>query len=246
MPPEMPGLILDKKTLDNKIFVQETSRPMNTTTYFTSQGDDISGPTKIGGGQMMSITHNIGDSITQNIYIDWNIKENKTYIHEGYVMWKDASFDTLSLSIVPTITTYIAGTNTNYNLYGGYLIIPAAGNGTITPVDVHLIEMPISRDRGTRAVAYWDADYSTTTHTFSNIRANPTGLGQYMMFAAEVTLSKFVNKWILLNSGFIMLQTSDSEEMGCGMRLKFSLNTEGTDHNWQAACGITMHREKNC
>jgi len=245
---ETPGLVLDKKTLDNKIFVQETSRPINTTTYFTSQGDDITGPTKVGGGTLMAITHNLGDPAIQNIYIDFNIKENKTYIHEGYVMWKDAIFDSLTLSIVPTVTTYSAGTNTNFNLYGGYLITPAAGNGTITvdPANMKLIEMPISRDRGTRAAAYWDADYSTSTHTFSNIRPNLSGLGQYMMFGTEVALSRFVNHFLLLNNGFMMLQTSDTEELGCNMRLKFTLNTENGDHVWQAACGLTMHREKNC
>ena len=41
-----------------------------------------------------------------------------------------------------------------------------------------------------------------------------------------------------------MLQSSDTNEIGAGMRLKLRLYTTGTDHNWDAACGLTFHRER--
>lgn len=237
-----------KQTLDSKIFVQETSRPIGTGTFFTSEGDNMSSATKVGGGQAMKVVHNIGDELIQHIYMDWNFKENLTYIHEGYIMWQGADFDRLSLGIVPTVTTYTSGTNTNYNLVNGYLIIPAAGNGVITPGTINLVECPISRDSGVRDPGYWDADYSTSTHTFSNIRASSPGAGQYNIFAAEISLGCFVNKWLLLESGFLMLQSSDSQQLAHGLRLKLSAYTntdDGTpDHDWKVAAALTLHRKK--
>ena len=123
----------EKRTADNKLFVNETSRPIGTKIFFTSRGDNAAVKTDIGNGEMLNLTHAIGDPVLQTTVIDLNMEDNKTYIHEGYVMWKDANFDDLTLIVVPRVTTYSAGTNTNFNLYGGYLIIPAAGNGTISP-----------------------------------------------------------------------------------------------------------------
>ena len=245
---ETPGLILDARTPDNKIIVQQTSRPLDTAIYFTSQSDDTTDPTSVGGGdQLMNISHHIGDPLEQSLYIDFNIKENKTFLHEGYVMWKDASFDSVSMEVVPMVTKNAAGTSTNYNLYGGYLIIPAAGDGTLAVQDNDrvFVENPVNMD-GTRDPGFWNADYSTETHTFSNITPAPAGNGIYNMFAVEVPLSRFVNRVLLLNNGFIMLQSAESSEMGQGMRVKLTLQTYNTDHAWSAACILTMHRARTC
>jgi hypothetical protein len=136
-----------KRTLDDKVWTQESSRPLGTKIYFTSRGDNFNDKNNIGGGDFLKLTHSIGNAVTQDIVIDLNSESNKTYIHEGYVMWENADFDTLSLIIIPCVTTYTAGINTNYNLYGGYIVIPAAGNGTITPTNIQLVEMPISGDK---------------------------------------------------------------------------------------------------
>jgi len=234
-------------TLDNKMWIQETSRPIGTKTYFTSRGDDITNIRDVGNGEKMQIIHEIGDDDMQILFIDFNFKENKSYLHEGYITWEHANFDEICLGIVPNVTVYTSGSNTNFNLYGGYLIVPAAGDGTIQVAteDMKLVEVPISRDTGKRVTAYWDADYSTETHSFSNIRPNLTGTGQYNMFGTMVPLAKFVNKMLLLNDGFLRLQSADTEELCHGMRVVLSMTTNGEDHNWKAACTLTFHRERS-
>ena len=80
------------------------------------------------------------------------------------------------MGIVPNVTASSAGTDTNFNLYGGIFIVPAAGDGTLTvnPADIKLVEMTISEVTRMRAPAFWNADYDTATHTFSNITPAPT------------------------------------------------------------------------
>jgi len=234
------------KTPDNKCIILQTSKPIGTVTYFTSEGDDTTDPTSVGGGTKMEMVHNISDPIDQTIDIEYNFKENPSYIHEGYIIWQNASFDQVSLSVVPETTSYTVGSGTNYNLYGGYLIIPAAGDGTTTVAseDIELVEMPVNLSTGVRPPAFWNADYDTGTHTFSNITPAPTGDGVYNMYGVAVTLSRMVNKVLLLDSGWLMLQTSDSMALGHNMKVQLGLHTQGDDHNWKAACILTFHRTK--
>lgn len=246
MPSEIPGMNLPAKTLDGKQWIQETSRPLGTKIFFTSRGDNVNVKTDIGNGEFLKLNHIFGDPLTQTTTIDLNLEDNPTYIHEGYVMWSAADFDTLSLFVVPRVTTYTTGVNTNYNLYGGYLLIPAAGNGTKTPTNIQLVEMPISGDKATRSAAFWNATWNKTISQYENITPAPAGNGVYNMFTAEVTLSKFVNEWLLLNSGFMMLQTAESEQVGAGMRLKLTIKTTEPDHAWKAAIGLVFHRTKSC
>jgi len=235
-----------KRTLDDKVWTQESSRPLGTKIYFTSRGDNFNDKNNIGGGDFLKLTHSIGNAVTQDIVIDLNSESNKTYIHEGYVMWENADFDTLSLIIIPCVTTYTAGINTNYNLYGGYIVIPAAGNGTITPTNIQLVEMPISGDKGVRSTAFWNATWNKVTGQYENITPAPNGDGVFNMFTVEITLSRFVNDWLLLNNGFMMLQSAESEQLGAGMRLKLIIKTNGEDHDWKAAVGLVFHREQSC
>jgi hypothetical protein len=245
---ESSGMQLDAKTFDNKLFIHETSRPLYTTIYFTSEGDSTSNPVAIGGGDLMTIDHTMGSSSEISKFIDFNVKENRSFIHEGYVMWQDATFDAISMGVYPKITPSTSGSNTYFNSYGGYLAVPAAGDGSLSiqAGDIKLVEMPLSFDDHKRPTAFWNADYDTTSHTFSNITAAPNGDGTYNIFTAEVPLSKFVHKTLLLDNGFIMLQSADVSEIGHGMRLKLTMHTHGSDHPWKAACILTFNREKTC
>lgn len=231
---------------DGRLFVQESSRPLGTIITFTSHGDDITDATKVGGGESLSLIHELSDDVVQSKYIDFNFKENRSFIHEGYIIWKNANFDNVRLDVVPKVTTSSEGSNTNFNNYYG-IIIPAAGNGTLVvdSADMELVEMPCGLDFGEPKTAFWNADYSTSTHEFSNITAAPSGNGKYNMFSSEKVLGRF-NDILLLDSGFLMLQTADAFELGHNMRLKFIITTNGDDHAWKAACIITIHRTKNC
>lgn len=229
-----------------KVFSHETTRPPTTTTRWFGEGDDTTDPTKLGGGEYCINHHEVGGDQEESKYIDFNLKENAMYVHEAYLQFENAAFDYVFARVVPKITASSAGSGTNFNLYGGYLIIPAAGDGTLVvdPGDMVLVESPIDQNTGIRKAGYWNADYSAETHTFSNITAAPNGDGMYNMFGVEVNLNEFYGKVPMLGSGHIWLQSADAHEIGCNMRVKLTFGTYGTDHDWKCALIVVAHRAR--
>ena len=145
--------------------------------------------------------------------------------------------------------------NTTFNLYGGYLIIPANYDGNIfvtsdiTQCHGGLVQTT-PNENGVMDTSFWNADWNPATGLFENIAPAPFGNGGYNLFAAEVTLATFINKLPLLGEGFVMLQTSDVEQWSHGWRAKFSQETyinsgKGiSDHDWMVAMYITLHRAR--
>ena len=239
----------DKTTLDGKKQMHQTSRPLGTYTYFTSSSDDCSDPTKIGGNvsEEYKLKFNMGGSPTsKKKYLDLNIITNQTHIHEGYIMYKDAVFDEFTFEIIPRLTSYSSGSNTNYSLYGGYLIIPAAGNGDINLGSTVNLVQCVENEFGIRPAGFWNADFNESTKEFENITPAPSGDGEYNMFTVEVTLARFANKVILLGNGFMQLQSSDQSRIGHNNRIRVTAETIGDDHNWKCAAILTFHRKKTC
>lgn len=234
--------LVDRIDLDNKTLIHETSKPLGAFTYFTSAGDDIENKRDVGNGDLMTIEHDLEDLMEQSIYVDLNIKENRTWIHEGYVIWKNAEFDLITMSIVPRLTSYTEDSNTNYTLLPNGLIIPANGDGNISINNIQLVEVTIQESDKKRPPAFWDASYNYDTHEFYNIIPNFNGTGCYNMFGTEIDFVKFVNKIMFVDSGFILLQTADAAEIGEGCRFKFKINTVGSDHAWKASCILTLQR----
>lgn len=241
-----------KKDLSGKLRVQETCRAVGTTTVWTGVGDDASDVTDVGGGQEFNYSHVISGSLDESIYLDFNCIENETWLHEGYIVWKDCALDKVSLSLVPDVVSGTVSSGTYYNLYGGYLVVPAAADGMfnltsdLTQPHGGLVYMP-DTDLGEPPIAYWNAEWNSTTKKFENISAAPLGNGRYNIFAAEVPLAKFVHRLSLLASGFERLQSADAHMMGHGMKLKMECETNTSiagDHAWQIACILTMHRAK--
>jgi len=232
--------------------VHQTSRKLGTRIMWIGLGDDPSDVHKVGGGQAFDIQHDIGEGDPESVYIDFNMVNNETWLHEGYITWKDCDMDRLTLEMVPRVTAGQAGTNTNYNLYGGYMIIPAAGDGTfdltadITDPNAGLIMMP-DNDLGEAPTAFWNADYNSSTKLYENITAAPTGNGRYNMFSVEITFARFLNHMPLLGNGFLGLNSSDTDQMGHGMRLKMIADTNESvdDHKWAVACLMCMHRNSS-
>lgn len=231
----------------NKLRVHQTSRKLGTMIYFTGVGDDDSDPSLVGGGTPTVHTHLVGESSTHEIYIDFNCVENETWLHEGYITWENGKLDTLSMSLVPRVVSTEASTGTFYNSYNG-LIIPAAGDGIINitnDITLHnggLIYMP-PNDLGETSMAFWNADWNSTTKRFENITAAPAGDGEYNMFDTEIKFATFANTIPLLGNGFERMQSSDTDQLGNGIRLKIESVTNG-DHEWSFAAMLTMHRKK--
>lgn len=235
--------------ISHKTYIHETSRPIGTTTCFTSEGDDVSDPKRVGGGQSMRIIHEIGNPLLQSIYIDSNVKQNKTFAHEGYIIWHGADFDELTLETVPAVTPYIPSGSTNFNVLSNGIVLPANGDGNaeINNNEIKLVEMPpYEMEDGKRPMAFWNATYDEATNIFSNITPAPNGDGIYNIFTQEISINRFANNILLIDNGFLMLQTADSSEIGHGMRFKISIKTNGQDHAWKAACILTLHRTRTC
>lgn len=232
-------------TKDNKLYVHSSSRPFGTDTMFLSEGDDTSNPSNVGGGEKFLFNHNIGDPLEKLYYIDFNFKENKTYIKEGTLKFKNTTCDEIHFDIVPQVTVTTQSSNTNYQSYG-YLIIPSNGTGDldIQPNDIRLVETPIVYDSGVRKPSFWNADYSNETHSFSNITPAPYGDGVYNMFSVEIILRCVIHT-ILLSSDKIILGTGDVAQITQGLRFKVTTKTIGIDHNWIATSLMTFQRERS-
>lgn len=236
-----------------KLRVHQTSRILGTTVHWTGIGDDVSSFSNgLGTGEPIYIWHAIGDDADQSIYIDFNVIENPSYIHEGLFSWKDAFFDQLTVEVVPKTVEYTSSSNTNYNQYGP-IVIPAAGDGNInitsdlTDPFGGLVYLP-NGDMGEPPNGFWDADWNSDTKLFENITPNLNQEGRYNIFVQEIPLVRIINHIPLLGSGFQILNSSDTDEIGQNMRLKVTATTNTSmhmgDHAWGLACTLVMHRKE--
>jgi len=243
------GIYRPESSYDNRQIVHATPRYRGTSTCFTSIDDDQTDPSKIwGGSNKIKLDHVIAQPASQTIYLDFNTIDNKTYILTGFLHWHDAIFDELTVSIVPQVTTYSTSTNTDYDLYNGYMIIPngtSTGTIAVNDADRKLVQVSLNEFGQKASAGYWDADYNTTTKQFENITANASGDGDFNMFSTEVIFHSYLNKFIMHGTDRESLTAFDADQLGHGTRLKFVLDTIGTDHNWQFNGAIVMFREKS-
>ena len=249
------NLVDEWRDRSGKLRVHQTSRKLGLSISWAGAGDDISDITNVYHGEPFTFEFDTTSGTgTMSKYVDFNIVENETWLHEGYMTWKNCHFEKLSLQMVPITTAVSGAAGTNYNLYGGYLVVPAApGTGTIditsdiTDPRGGLVYMP-DDDLGNSPTAYWNADWNSTTKQYENITPSYDGTGRYNMFAAEVIFAEFVSQIPLLSSGFIALNSSDTDQMGQGMRLKMILepgNHNGTEEIVGVACILCLHRESS-
>lgn len=239
---------LDPKETDGRSVVHATPRRLGTYTYFTGADDDHTDPVKYGGSSnIQDFYGHYTTTGTDTLYADYNTIENETYIREGVMQWKDAINDVVTLEVVPQTTTYTSGSNTYFNLYGGYLIIPAAGNGTIavSPSDMKLVQCT-ANEYGVKPAGYWNADWNSSTKVFENVTAAPTGNGNYNMFGVAVTLARFANRIRVLGSSNMRFSTEDITQIGNGMRIKLSIETVGSNHEWWWNLYLSFYRRKTC
>lgn len=235
------------RPMDGRIFTNASPRPLGTILTLTSIGDSTASTVGVGGGNKLDFVHTTGDSTSQEYYINFNVKENRTFIKEGYLTCKDCALDSITLSVVPCLTTYTSSSNTYFNLYNG-VIIPAAGDGNIQvdATNMRLVEFPPGLDFGDSKTCFWNADYDSVTHTFSNISAAPYGNGKYNMFGSERILGCFANRLSLLGTQSQSLSTEDTYEIGQGMLIKVLAETKAPDHDWIATCTLTLYRAITC
>lgn len=243
----MTVTVIPEREYDGRQMVHATPRYRGSVTCFTSEDDDQTDPSQVwGGANKLQLHHQVTDPLDQSFYLDFNTIDNRTYLLTGLLSWTGTEFDEWHCCIVPKTTVTSAGTNTNYNLFGGYLVIPAAGDGTLTVNDADrvLVEVPLNENGQRSGAGYWDADYNTTTKVFENIVANNNGTGQFNMFSVEVPFHKYVNTYVMIGSGTARLTAFDADMLGHNVRLRFDFKTIGTDHEWKFTGNITMFRKR--
>ena len=249
---EQPVKLLEEfRDRSGKLRVHQTSRKLGVRIMWTGIGDDPSDVRKVGGGETLTFAYKIGDTEPLIKYVDFNVVENETWLHEGYITWVNANLDTLSLQMVPRTVTVSGVSGGNKAIYGGYIVVPTPpGYGNVeivndlTQPNGGLVYMP-NNDLDESPTAYWDADYNESTHKYENIRPNYTAQGRYNIFTYEIIFAEFMRQIPLLSSGFIALNSSDTDQMGQGMRLKMIADTNTTvaDHDWSVACIMCLHRD---
>ena len=232
---------------DGKQIVHSTARKYGLYTYFSGRDDDNADDYDVGNGSTLMAAEMLGAGpliVSKEFHI--NGIENETHIHKGFLQWCDAKNDVISMAIVPKVTTYSAGTNTGYNLFGGYLIIPAAGDGLITvnDADRFLVEVPIGEHGERIGAGYWDAEWNTLTKQFDNIVPNLTGEGQFNMFGLQVTLNRFVNEQPVLGDNVMHMETNDASMLGHNSIIKVTAETLGTPRDWCWNASIVLYRKK--
>jgi hypothetical protein len=237
------------KNVDNRPVNHSTPRRLGTVTYFTGAGDDQATEYSIGGASGQSIVwhHEVGQSMTETLYIDLNCIENQTYLHAGLLQWKGALNDEATCEIVPKITTYTTGSGFDYTLYGGYLIVPTApgaGDVDVAVNDRVLVEVPLNEFGNYAGAGYFDADWNISTKQWDNFAPNYTGTGRFNMFAVEVTLDRFANRLPMLGDGISPLGTHDASMFGHNNRGKYTIKTMGADHEWWGNSWLILHRKK--
>lgn len=244
------------KDVSERPRTHQSSTPYDTSLCWTGQGDNVSVVSNVYDGQKMVFKHEIGDPISADLEIKWNILPNRTFIHEGYFQWYGCWADSVTFKVFGDTTATIPGTNTNYAIYNhpkfGEIIVPTAGNGNIAlAADITIpgngmIYMPDYYD-GSPPDGMWDADYNETTNRFENIRpADTMYQGRYHLFKTEPIFVNIANLIPLLNNGFMCLNSSDTKEIGHGMHFRFTMETETSlvaDHEWWLCFFMCMHRK---
>lgn len=234
-----------------RLKVHQTSRKPGLSINWTSKGDNRSNPNTYGTGNHAICHHKIGDPTEKVVYLDFNMVNNETWIHELILTWKDCVMDEVTSEIVTDYTPFVASSGTSYSTYGSFVIPATPGTGNVTPTadfttySGGLVYMPAAVDTGEAYFpSFWDAEWSNLQGSFINVAPNLYAEGQYNLFHEETTLYKVLNGITLLGSGFQILNSSDTEQLGHGMRIKVTFTTIGEDHEWACSAILVMHREQ--
>jgi len=231
---------------DGKQIVQNTARVRGTRCCYTGEGDCQNSAVDVGGGDPIYVHHEVGGANPEMQKITFKTIENETWVYEAMACFEGAVFDRVHMCLRPKKTNYVAGENTYYNLYGGYLIVPAAGNGTIqVATGDRVLVQALPTALGVKPAAYWNADWNTTTKQFENIVAAPGGDGDYNMFGEQVQLACLARGIPVSGTcSSYHLDSNDVDRIPHGTEIWFGIETRPPDHEWKIAVGLIMYRAK--
>lgn len=246
-PVSLPSEFRDKS---GKLRVHQTSRKDGLAIHWTSCGDDRSNPQTFGHGNSFGYRHSIGDSTSEIVYVDFNGLLNESWIHEVVMTWHGCEFDKVTVDIVSDYCTIQDSTAGNYTKYGPILLpaVPGSGDCDITSDVLAYTGGLVSKDNPTdptqsSSPAFWNADFNTSTGRFENLSAAPEGDGSYNIFHQEKILNRTFNEMQLLKDAFQIFNSSDTDQLSHGYRIKIKFNTTLPDHEWTVSGVVVMHRQ---
>jgi hypothetical protein len=164
--------------------------------------------------------------------------------------WATCDLDTVTVDIVPDTCTIQDSTAGNFNTYDALVIpaVPGTGCCNITSDVLAYRGGLVAKDSPSdptvaSSPAFWNADFNEETGRFENLTAAPNGDGEYNIFHQEKILNRIFNKIQLLQSGFQIFNSSDTDQLTHGLRLKCAFETVGEDHEWIVSAVLVMHRD---
>ena len=234
-----------------KLRVHQTSRKEGLAVHWTGRGDDRSNAKTFGKGPFISYKHNIGDSTSEVIYIDFNGLLNESWIHEVVMTWYGSELDLVSVDIVPDVCQIQDSPTGNFTKYEAIILpaIPGTGNCNIVSDVLSYTGGLCERDNPSDpsnppSPAFWNADFNEETGRFENLTPAPNGDGRYNIFHEERVLNKTFNQIQLLKNGFQIFNSSDTDQISHGYRLRATFETTLPDHEWTVSGILVMHRAK--
>ena len=249
--PQAVTLASEFRDKEGKLRVHQTSRQDGLAIHWTSRGDDRSNPKRFSNGELLSYKHEIGDSTSEVVYIDFNGLLNESWIHEVVLTWHGCELDRVTVDIVPDTCTVTDSTAGNFNIYGPIVIPAMPGQGSCNIVsDIYSYTGGlVSKDKPTDPTtepspAFWNADFNEETGRFENLTPAPLGDGQYNIFHEERILNRTFNEIQLLKNGFQIFNSSDTDQISHGYRIRCTFETTLPDHEWTVSGIVVMHRKE--
>lgn len=232
------------RTIDNKVAVKNLVRPLLTTGYSTSEGDDPSNPNAVGGGLELFVVHSIGDPAVITKDLEFNVEMNPSWIHRGHLFWNGAKGDYFSFRVYTKPCEFVAGTNTYFQTYENGLIIPAAQTGNINVTKFYPVKVTINVDTGKKDIGFWNFDYDSQTGQYSNPTPAPNLDGNYNIFYQELCLYNYLNNVRMVGRSNKEFGESDPIELPTNLKYRFIWTTYGPDHEWESAIILWMYRKR--
>ena len=263
--------------------VQDNIRPINTDTSYYGQNDAPVTKQVLdeNGNEITKAKHNYGKgdyftfefpaSATDNtmtFYIDFDMTENRTYLHSGSYFFSNTNGDHVDLEIVPKVFKLDIDYEYSDTYQGFYLdttenmIFPNTtgdiinGKQEVKILNFGNMASTIRSQKETEdgrsefAMSFFNADYDINNDTFINVTPKSpydTTVSGYNMFTKERIWDRFVNGLPLRGNSNSMtfLPSKDTAQLPINSRIKVTLhrNPSDADRTFIVDLLLIMHRE---
>jgi hypothetical protein len=223
-----------------KLWVHTSAKPVIPGKALYSQwvgcGDDEDAHL-LGQGPLAVLRNSPGTPISQ-VDLKFSSEFGITYIHEGFVMWENASCgDYINALIVAEGTHLQQSVNLDLIIdINDYILYSPSGPGTGThgfASNPYLLRRSFSEDGD------WDYD------PINSLRPNFTKTGGYKISKNEQVVHRFMNKLPLLgtNTTPLRLASEDTFQLPHGYFLRIQGHNQ-SNTSWNAAIIVTAYRER--